>query len=88
MGCEIVFEDVIFGVKVDCLGLNDVLVFLCKGDMFVVWKFDCLGWFMKYLVEIVIDFGDCGVGFKFLIEGVDIIIIGGMLVFYLFGVFV
>lgn len=86
VGCECVFEDMVFGVKVDRFGLVVVLVYLCDGDVLVVWWLDWFGCLMLYFIEIIGVLEVCGVGFWLLIESIDIIILGGWFIFYVFGV--
>ena len=84
-GCQIIYEDVVSGAKVDRPGLNKAIDYVRDGDTLIVWKLDRLGRSMQHLIETVIDLKAKGVGFRSLTEGVDTTTSGGTLVFHLFG---
>lgn len=84
-GCDRLFEDQISGRTVKRPGLAQALDFARAGDTLVVWRLDRLGRSVRDLLQIVMDLGDRGVGFRSLTESIDTTSAGGRLIFTIFG---
>jgi len=81
-----IFEDIgVSGAKTERPGLNEVLIFLRKGDTLVVWRLDRLGRSMKHLLETISDLEGRGIGFRSITENIDTTTPTGRLVFHIFG---
>lgn len=52
-GCEMIFQEKVSGVKTERPELEDLLKYIRKGDILVVYKLDRLGRSLKHLLEIV-----------------------------------
>jgi len=61
-----IYSDLSSGRKDDRPGLATCLKSLQPGNALVVWKLDCLGRNLKYLVEVVEDLNRRGVGLQVL----------------------
>jgi DNA invertase Pin-like site-specific DNA recombinase len=71
-GCSELFED--RGTRARALrrpGLKKALAALQKGDQLVVYKLDCIGWSLGYLVRLLIVLAQRGIGFRSLQDGLD-----------------
>lgn len=79
------FEDKASGVKDDRPGLAQVLSFVQRGDVLVVWKLDRLGRSLNHLIEIVNTLKMNGVAFRSLTDGMDTSTASGELLFHVFG---
>jgi len=84
-GCAALFEDTASGAKNDRPGLTELLSYLRRGDVLVVWKLDRFGRSMAHLIEMVQALEAKGVGFRSLTEGVDTTTPSGTFVLHLFG---
>jgi DNA invertase Pin-like site-specific DNA recombinase len=84
-GCEKFFEDTISGAKDERPGLRQALDQLRAGDVLVVWKLDRLGRTLKYLIELMNQLAERGVGFASHTEQIDTTTPGGKLIFHIFG---
>src|SRR5438094_9459605 len=84
-GCDQLFRDVISGAKDPRPGLDQALSHLRAGDTLVVWRLDRLGRTLKYLIELINQFNERGVGFQSLTEQIDTTTSGGKLIFRIFG---
>lgn len=83
-GCDEVYEDQgVSGAATQRDGLEKALAAVNEGDSFVVWKLDRLGRSLPHLVEVVASFGDRGIEFVSLTEGIDTKSAGGRLVFHM-----
>jgi DNA invertase Pin-like site-specific DNA recombinase len=58
---------------------------LRRGDTLTVWRLDRLGRSLRYLIELVRQLDERGVGFRSLTESIDTTAPGGRLVFHVFG---
>src|SRR5438093_6880230 len=83
--CDQIFRDVISGAKDARPGLDQALSHLRPGDTLVVWRLDRLGRTLKYLIELINQFNEQGVGFQSLTEQIDTTTSGGKLIFHIFG---
>ena len=84
-GCEKIFTDVASGAKSQRPGLEEVLNFVRKGDVIVVWKLDRLGRSLKHLITTVNELSEKEVGFESLEEKLDTTSASGKLLFHIFG---
>src|SRR5438034_10013948 len=84
-GCEKIFHDKITSLKEERKGLDEALAFLRPGDALVVWRLDRLGRTLRYLIKLMTELADRGVGFQSLTEQIDTTTPGGKLIFHVFG---
>jgi len=86
-GCEKIFEDHGFsGRNTNRPGFKEVIDFLQKGDVLVVWKLDRLGRGLKQLVNTIEDLGEKGIQFKSLTDNIDTTTASGSLIFGIMAV--
>lgn len=85
-GCDRIFQDEgINGTKIERDGLTQAMSAVDAGDVLVVWKLDRLGRSLSFLCELIDRFGNQGVGFQSLTDGIDTTTSGGKLVFHIMG---
>src|SRR5689334_31633 len=84
-GCDRVFADTMSGARSDRPGLRQALDYVREGDVLVVWRLDRLGRSLKYLIEVMTQLDERGIGFKSLTEQIDTTTSGGKLIFHVFG---
>lgn len=85
-GCKTIFKDHgVSGGKAARPGLDEALGALCEGDTLVVYKLDRLGRSVLHLADLVTRFGQDGIHFRSLTEGIDTTSAGGRLVFHIFA---
>ena len=73
------------GSRSDRPGLEQALDYLREGDILVVWRLDRLGRSLKYLIEVITELNERGIGFRSLTEQIDTTTSGGKLIFHVFG---
>ncbi|OUJ72737.1 recombinase family protein [Hymenobacter crusticola] len=64
--------------------MAQLLASLCPSDTVYIYKLDRLGCSLKHLLDIVTEFGFCGVGFVSLTDAITTASPQGRLVFNLF----
>lgn len=85
-GCDQIFDDRgVSGAVSDRPGLTAALDQLEEQDVLVVWKLDRLGRSLSFLISLVEELGQRGVGFQSLSDGIDTTTAGGQLVFHIMG---
>ncbi len=86
-GCEDrnIYQDTASGSKSSREGLDQMLQYLRRGDVVVVWKLDRLARSLKHLVELVADFEKRGIGLKSIQENIDTETASGKLFLHIFG---
>jgi DNA invertase Pin-like site-specific DNA recombinase len=84
-GCNRIFSDTASGGRSDRPGLQQALDYVREGDVLVVWRLDRLGRSLRYLIEIINQLNERGVGFRSLTEQIDTTTSGGKLIFHVFG---
>lgn len=85
-GCDLIHQDLgVSGATSKRDGLDKALAELSQGDMLVVWKLDRLGRSLSFLIGMLDDFKQRGVGFQSLTDGIDTGTAGGKLVFHIMG---
>ncbi|MCT3806519.1 recombinase family protein [Elizabethkingia anophelis] len=67
-GCERIFSDVASGVRENRSGLNEMLSYLRKGDVVIVYKTDRIFRSLKNMIDLIDKFNEKGVLFKSLSE--------------------
>lgn len=67
-GCEKIYSDITSRVKEDRNGLNEMLSYLRKGDVVVVFKIDRIFRSLKNMIDIIEKFNKNGILFKSLSE--------------------
>ena len=83
--CDRIFTDTMSGSRSDRPGLEQALDYLREGDVLVVWRLDRLGRSLKYLIEVITNLNERGIGFRSLTEQIDTTTSGGKLIFHVFG---
>jgi DNA invertase Pin-like site-specific DNA recombinase len=68
-----------------CIGLEEALNYVRKGDTLVVWRLDRLGRSLPHLITTLTSLEERGIGFKSLTENIDTTTSGGKLIFHIFG---
>ncbi|MDB2613602.1 recombinase family protein [Chlamydiales bacterium] len=85
IGCETIFKDSQSGARADRPGLKQILEYIRKGDVLVVWRLDRLSRSLKDLVEMVNELESRGIGLKSLSESIDTTSSSGKLIFHMFA---
>jgi DNA invertase Pin-like site-specific DNA recombinase len=86
--CEHIFKDHgVSGGKASRPGLDRALRTLKRGDALVVLKLDRLGRSVQHLSDLLVRFGNEGIHFCSLAEGINTTTPGGKLVYHLFAAF-
>ena len=86
--CDRIFKDHgISGGKASRPGLDRALKTLKRGDALVVLKLDRLGRSVQHLSDLLVRFGNEGIHFCSLAEGINTTTPGGKLVYHLFAAF-
>ena len=84
-GCENIYSDVAASVTAKRPGLDELQIYIRKGDTLVVWKLDRLGRSLRGFIDMVNDLNEKGIGFKSLQENLDTTTSGGKLIFHIFA---
>jgi DNA invertase Pin-like site-specific DNA recombinase len=84
-GCDRIFTDQLSGSTTKRPGLDEAIAALQPGDVLTVWRLDRLGRTMRHLVNMVHEFGGCGIGFQSITEAMDTTTAGGELLFHIAG---
>lgn len=66
-------------------GFSEAMEVLNPGDLLVVWKLDRVGRSIADLIHLLKIFGDRGIEFRSLTDGIDTTTSGGRLVFHIMG---
>jgi DNA invertase Pin-like site-specific DNA recombinase len=66
-------------------GFAEAMELLGAGDLLVVWKLDRVGRSIADLIHLLKLFGDRGIEFRSLTDGIDTTTAGGRLVFHIMG---
>ncbi|UWQ09688.1 recombinase family protein [Aliiroseovarius crassostreae] len=66
-------------------GFAEAMELLGNGDLLVVWKLDRVGRSIADLIHLLKLFGDRGIEFRSLTDGIDTTTAGGRLVFHIMG---
>lgn len=67
------------------VGFSEAMELLNNGDILVVWKLDRVGRSIADLIHLLKLFGDRGIEFRSLTDGIDTTTAGGRLVFHIMG---
>jgi DNA invertase Pin-like site-specific DNA recombinase len=71
-GAEKIFEDQgVSGSRTSRPGLDAALAYLRDGDVLTVWRLDRLGRSTLYVLALIQELGEKGIGFRSLTESVD-----------------
>ena len=70
-GCELIFQEKVSGGRWERPELHRLLRQLRKGDVFVVWKLDCLSRSLKDGLTLMDKITQAGAGFRSLTEAID-----------------
>lgn len=84
-GCEKIFKDIISGSKAERVGLTEMLDFVRRGDVVVVYRLDRLGRSLTDLIILVNKLNEKKINLKSLSENIDTTTSGGTLIFHIFG---
>jgi len=85
-GCEKIFTDIASGVREDRTGLSDMLSFLRKDDIIMVYKTDRIFRSLKNMVELIEKFNEKGILFKSITEpSFDTTSANGKFIIQIFG---
>ncbi|MYY44361.1 MULTISPECIES: recombinase family protein [Weeksellaceae] len=85
-GCEKTFTDIASGIREDRAGLNEMLSYLRRGDIILVYKIDRIFRSLKNMIELIEKFNEKGVLFKSLTEpAFDTTSANGKFIIQIFG---
>ncbi|MGE8433481.1 recombinase family protein [Chryseobacterium joostei] len=85
-GCEKIFTDIASGVREDRSGLNEMLSYLRKDDIIMVYKTDRIFRSLKNMIELIERFNEKGVLFKSITEpAFDTTSANGKFIIQIFG---
>lgn len=83
-GCIRIFTDRgVSGATFSRPGLDELIKKLKPGDTLVVWRLDRLGRSLRYLVDLIDQFGKNSIHFVSLMENIDTTSSGGRLLFHM-----
>lgn len=86
--CERIFKDHgVSGGKASRPGLDKALKTLQRGDALVVLKLDRLGRSVQHLSDLLVRFGNEGIHFCSLAEGINTTTPGGKMIYHVFAAF-
>lgn len=86
--CERIFKDHgVSGGKASRPGLDRALKTLKRGDALVVLKLDRLGRSVQHLSDLLVRFGNEGIHFCSLAEGINTTTPGGKMIYHVFAAF-
>lgn len=83
-GCEKIVTDKLSGSVLDRPGLEEIVSYIRKGDVLVIYRLDRLGRSTKHLISTVTDLQEAGVGIVSLSENIDTTTSNGKLIFHIF----
>lgn len=86
-GCELIFEEKVSGGRWDRPKLKELLNYLRKGDVVMVWKLDRLSRSLKDLLFLIEEIEKKQAGFKSLTESIDTTTPSGKMMMQMVGVF-
>lgn len=85
-GCEKIFTDIASGVREDREGLNEMLSYLRKNDVIIVYKTDRIFRSLKNMIDLIEKFNEKGVLFKSITEpSFDTTSANGKFIIQIFG---
>lgn len=85
-GCEKIFSDIASGVREDRAGLNEMLSYLRKDDVILVYKTDRIFRSLKNMIDLIEKFNQKGVLFKSITEpAFDTTSANGKFIIQIFG---
>ena len=85
-GCEKIFTDIASGVREDRTGLSEMLTYLRKGDVIMIYKTDRIFRSLKNMIELIEKFNEKGVLFKSITEpAFDTTSANGKFIIQIFG---
>lgn len=85
-GCEKIFTDIASGVREDRSGLNEMLSYLRKNDIIMVYKTDRIFRSLKNMIDLIDKFNEKGILFKSLTEpAFDTTSANGKFIIQIFG---
>ncbi|OIK14569.1 resolvase [Bacillus sp. MUM 116] len=84
-GCDLIFEEVLSGMRVERPELDKLMDLVKPGDTVVVWKLDRIGRSVKHLVEIMAYFKENDIHFVSLQDNIDTSTAMGRFVFTIFA---
>ncbi len=85
-GCEKIYSDIASGVREDRKGLNEMLSYLRKEDIIIVYKTDRIFRSLKNMIELIDKFNEKGVLFKSITEpAFDTTSANGKFIIQIFG---
>lgn len=85
-GCEKIFQDIGSGVRDDRKGLLELLTFVRKDDIVIVYKTDRIFRSLKNMIDLIDKFNSLGVKFKSLTEpAFDTTSANGKFIIQIFG---
>ena len=87
VGCDKIFKDVVSGSKVERVGLKEMLQFVIKGDVVVVYRLDRLARGLVDLLDLMERFKNKNIGFRSISENLDTTTPTGKLMFHITGAF-
>lgn len=85
-GCEKIYTDIASGVREDRTGLNEMLSYLRKDDIIMVYKTDRIFRSLKNMIDLIEKFNEKGVLFKSITEpAFDTTSANGKFIIQIFG---
>ncbi|SEH29908.1 MULTISPECIES: recombinase family protein [Chryseobacterium] len=85
-GCEKIFTDIASGVREDRTGLNEMLSYLRKDDIILVYKTDRIFRSLKNMIDLIEKFNEKGILFKSITEpAFDTTSANGKFIIQIFG---
>lgn len=87
VGCEKIYTDILSGAKIERTQLNEMLEYIRKDDLVIVYRLDRLGRSLKDLIDIINKIHLKGASFLSLTENIDTTTSTGQLMFHITGAF-
>lgn len=84
-GCTRIFTDTASGKLASRPQLDACLDYLRSGDTLVVWRLDRFGRSLRDLIDRMAQLNERGIGFRSIMEGIDLTTPTGRMCFHIFG---
>jgi len=84
-GCDKILDEIVSGSGARLAARDELLRYVRRGDVVVVWRLDRLGRSLRDLIDVVTGLADRGIGLRSLREAIDTTSPAGRLTFHIFA---
>ena len=85
VGCDKILDEKVSGSGAQLAARDELLRYVRRGDVVVVWRLDRLGRSLRDLIDVVTGLAGRGIGLRSLREAIDTSSPAGRLTFHIFG---